>query len=137
MVVVISGADMKNPAPAGVFVSAGVALQLLRQSGYRFHVVDDNVFAVLVEAHELSPAVGEAFLNETLWGVRGRYVDGIALCEVGTGGLVTVVVGHGIEERVLLGGRHLIERCQRCHNGVGTVQVLEWYLKRTLAELFN
>lgn len=124
MVVVISGADMKNPAPAGVFVSADVALQLLRRSGYRFHVVDDNVLAVQVEAHELSPAVGEAFLNETLWGVRGRDVDRIALYKVGAGDLVTVIVGHGIEERILLGGRHLIERCQRSHNGVGQFRYL-------------
>lgn len=85
MVVVISGADMENPAPAGVFVSADVALQLLRRSGYRFHVVDDNVFAVLVKAHKLSPAVGETLLDEPLGSVRCRDVDRIALSELGAG----------------------------------------------------
>ncbi len=30
------------------------------RSGYRLHVIDDNVFAIQVGTHELSPAVGEA-----------------------------------------------------------------------------
>ena len=30
------------------------------RSGYPLHVIDDNVFAVQLEAHELSPAVGKA-----------------------------------------------------------------------------
>lgn len=55
---------------------------------------------------------------------RGRDVDGVATSEVGAGDLVAVVIGHGIEERVLLGGRLLIERCQRCHNGVGQFKYL-------------
>jgi len=40
------------------------------------HVIDDDVFAVQVEAHELSPAVGEALLGKALWGVRGPDADG-------------------------------------------------------------
>lgn len=85
MVVVISGADMKNPAPAGVFVSADVALQLLRRSGYRFCPLSTTTCSPSWSKRTLSPAVGEALLDEALRCVRRGDVDGIVLSELGAG----------------------------------------------------
>jgi len=71
------------------------------------YVIDDDVLAVQVESHDLSPTVGEALLDAAARGVRGRDVDGVALREVAAGGLVTVVVDHGESDRIF--GKHFID----------------------------
>ncbi len=117
----------RNPATDGFVVSEANVQSMWRRSGYRLHVSDDDVLAIQVEAHELPPAVREALLNEALGGVRGREVDGVALLKMGAGGLVTVVVRHGLEERVPLGGGHLIERSSM---GMPSSREMKWTLAR-------